>query len=92
MSCDICKLDHVTAVCPQQTGYGLGNKPGDNRIADAIAFSNRNWIEWFETFFKDLTTMRDTQFEEKYGISYHLDLLDILEQVWEKRKKELGVK
>ena len=52
MSCDICKLDHVTAVCPQQTGYGLGNKPGDNRIADAIAFSNRNWIEWGETFLR----------------------------------------
>jgi hypothetical protein len=90
MSCDICKLDHVTPLCPQQTGYGLGSKPVVDRVTEAIASRDKDWVRWGETFFKDLTTMSDTQFEKKHGINYHLDLLDILEQVWSKRKKDLG--
>jgi len=57
-----------------------------------ISTCDKEWIDWWETFFRDLTTMSDTKFEEKYGISYHLDLLDIVEQIWEKRKIEVRAK
>jgi len=73
MSCDICKLDHATVVCSQQTGYGLGNKPVANRIIEAIVSRDKDWVEWAEkhlilgpdALFKDCIIIHPSEWKER---------------------------
>jgi hypothetical protein len=69
--------------------YDIGKETRVDFLKRLNAARDKEWIKWGNSFLKDLTTMKDKQFESKYGISYNLDTIDIVQQAWEKRKKEI---